>query len=51
MTKLPPSFDPYIIQDELLAALKQSPITSQLLSLRAEEIIQIILEKPIVLSL
>lgn len=51
MTKLPPSFDPYLIKDELLAALRQSPLTSQLVSLRAEEIIQIIMEKPIVMTL
>jgi len=51
MTKLPSSFDPYLMKDELLAALRQSPLTAQLVSLRAEEIIQVVIEKPIVMTL
>jgi hypothetical protein len=36
MSKLPKSFDPFLMQDELMATLKQSPLTSQLVPLRAE---------------
>ena len=51
MSKVPPCLDPYLLKDELLAALRQSPLTSQLVPLRAEEIIQIIMQKPIVIAL
>jgi hypothetical protein len=51
MSKLPPSFDPYLLKDELLASLRQSPLTSQLVPLRAEEILQLIMEKPIIMTL
>ena len=47
MTKIPTSFDPYLMKDDLIATLKNSPLTSQLVSLRAEEIIEIVLEKHI----
>ena len=43
MTKIPTSFDPYLMKDDLIATLKNSPLTSQLVSLRAEEIIEIVL--------
>jgi hypothetical protein len=39
MLALPPSIDPYLIQDQLLAVLKQSPVTEQLISMRAAEIV------------
>ena len=51
MTKLPTSFDPLMLQDELMATLKKSPLTSQLVPLRAEEILQNIIEKPICMKL
>ena len=51
MSKLPSSFDPILLQDELMAVLKKSPLTSQLVPLRAEEIVQSVLEKPICLKL
>ena len=46
MSNMPDSFDPLLLEDQLMATLKQSPLTSQLVSLRAEEIVQQVLEKP-----
>jgi hypothetical protein len=51
MSKLPSSFDSLLIHDELLATLKKSPLTAQLVPLRAEEILQLVIEKPICLML
>ena len=39
MSKMPDSFDPYILVDQLALTLKQSPLTSQLVGLRAQEIV------------
>lgn len=51
MFKLPTSFDPLLIQDELFVTLKKSPLTSQLIGLRAEEIVELIVQKPICMML
>lgn len=48
MSSLPASFDPILLQDELAAALEASPLTAQLVPLRAQELIQTVLEKTIV---
>lgn len=48
---LPDSFDPLVLQDQLLHTLQRSPITQQFASLRAEELLQAVIEKPIVNSL
>jgi hypothetical protein len=48
---LPASFDPLLLQDELLETLQRSPITQQFAVLRAEELLQAVIEKPIVSSL
>lgn len=48
---LPASFDPLLLQDDLLETLLRSPITQQFAALRAEELLQAVLEKPIVSSL
>jgi hypothetical protein len=42
MSHLPKSFDPFIIKDELLQTLKNSPLTTQLVAMRGEEIIEAI---------
>jgi hypothetical protein len=48
---LPASFDPLILQDELLKTLQRSPITQQFAVLRVEELLQAVIEKSIVNSL
>ena len=51
MTKLPASFDHLLVEDQLMATLKNSPLTAQLVPLRAEEIVQLVIQKPICLML
>lgn len=51
MLKLPNSFDPLVLQDQLLQTLQQSPLTQQFAIMRVEELIQAVIEKPIVQSL
>lgn len=48
---LPASFDPLLLQDTLLQTLQRSPITQQFAVLRAEELIQAVIEKPMLSSL
>lgn len=48
---LPASFDPLILQDNLLQTLQRSPITQQFAILRAEELLQAVIEKPIINAL
>ena len=45
MSQLPKSFDPYLLTDDLFKILKESPLTVQLVPMRAEEIITSIIEK------
>jgi hypothetical protein len=51
MLKLPASFDPLVLQDQLLHTLQQSPLTQQFAVMRVEELLQSVIEKPIVQSL
>lgn len=48
---LPASFDPLILQDDLLQTLQRSPITQQFAVLRVEELLQAVIEKPIINNL
>ena len=48
---LPASFDPLILQDTLLQTLQRSPLTQRFTVLRAEELIQAVIERSIVNSL
>jgi hypothetical protein len=48
---LPASFDPLILQDDLLQTLQRSPVTQQFAVLRAEELLQAVIEKPIINNL
>jgi hypothetical protein len=48
---LPASFDLLLLQDDLIQTLQRSPITQQFAVLRAEELLQAVIEKPIINAL